>query len=73
MISTGRLYQIRECQDIFSKPTPTEEFLNDWLVRTCETIDRISSSHFYFDWWIQSHRRKPYLKNCGGLLLQQSR
>ena len=27
-------------QDINSEPTPTKEFLEDWLVRTCEIIDR---------------------------------
>lgn len=38
---------------IFSKPEPTEEYLQDWLVRTCEIIDRYRPAVLYFDWWIQ--------------------
>ncbi|MDQ9758743.1 hypothetical protein RFZ45_07385, partial [Acinetobacter baumannii] len=25
--------------DLYSKPEPTEEYMQDWLVRTCEIID----------------------------------
>lgn len=49
-------------QNIFSKPEPTEEFLQDWLVRTCEIIDRYHPKVLYFDWWIQHSSCKPYLK-----------
>lgn len=48
--------------DIFSKPEPTEEYLQDWLVRTCELIDRYHPKILYFDWWIQHNSFKPYLK-----------
>ena len=48
--------------DIFSKPEPTEEYLQDWLVRTCEIIDRYHPKILYFDWWIQHSACKPYLK-----------
>ena len=37
-------------QDLFSTPTPTEEYLQDWLVRTCEIIDKYQPSVLYFDW-----------------------
>lgn len=49
-------------QDLHSKPEPTEEFLHDWLCRTCEIIDRYHPKIVYFDWWIQHHAAKPYLK-----------
>ncbi len=49
-------------QDLFSSPTPTEEFLNDWLVRCCEIVDKYKPSIVYFDWWIQHSSVKPYLK-----------
>lgn len=49
-------------QDLFSEPVPTEEFLQDWLVRTCEIIDRYRPCMLYFDWWIQHSAAKPYLK-----------
>ncbi|OAS89083.1 MULTISPECIES: alpha-L-fucosidase [Metabacillus] len=48
-------------QDLFS-PSPSEEFLEDWLIRTCEIVDRYRPKIMYFDWWIQHHAVKPYLK-----------
>lgn len=41
---------------------PTEEWLEDWMVRTCELIDRYRPKLIYFDWWIQNLAFKPYLK-----------
>ena len=48
--------------DIFAVPQPTEEYLDDWLVRTCELIDRMQPKILYFDWWIQQACAKDYLK-----------
>jgi len=48
--------------DLFSVPMPTEEFMEDWLVRTCEIIDEYQPQILYFDWWIQHSSTKPYLK-----------
>ena len=41
---------------------PTEEFMQDWLIRTCELIDRYQPKILYFDWWIHRIEMKPYLK-----------
>lgn len=41
---------------------PSEEWLTDWMVRTCEFIDRYQPKVLYFDWWIQNYAFKPYLK-----------
>lgn len=49
-------------QDLYAEPRPTEEFLNDWMIRTCEIIDRYEPNVLYFDWWIQEECAKPYLK-----------
>lgn len=49
-------------EDLYSKPYPTEEFLEDWLARTCEIVDRFQPKLIYFDWWIQHEAVKPYLK-----------
>lgn len=49
-------------QDLYSEPVPTEEYLQDWLVRTCEIVDRYHPKIVYFDWWIQHSAVKPYLK-----------
>lgn len=48
--------------DLFSTPTPSEEYMNDWLVRCCEIIDEYQPSILYFDWWIQIAAMKPYLQ-----------
>ncbi len=49
-------------QDLFAKPYPSEEFLEDWVCRTCEIIDRYQPKILYFDWWIQHEAYKPYLR-----------
>ncbi len=48
--------------DLYSTPTPSKAFLEDWLVRTCEIVDRYQPRIMYFDWWIQHASVKPYLK-----------
>lgn len=48
--------------DLFSEPTPSKEFLEDWLVRCCELVDSYRPKIVYFDWWIQHNSVKPYLK-----------
>ncbi len=49
-------------QDLFSTPSPSREFLEDWLMRTCEIVDRYRPRIVYFDWWIHHSAVKPYLK-----------
>ncbi len=48
--------------DLFSKPSPSKEFMEDWLIRCCELVDNYNPKIFYFDWWIQHSAAKPYLK-----------
>lgn len=48
--------------DLFSEPTPSKEFLEDWLIRCCEIVDKFSPRIIYFDWWIEHSAVKPYLK-----------
>lgn len=48
--------------DILSVPQPTQEFLEDWMIRTCELIDKKQPHVLYFDWWIQQVSAKEYLK-----------
>lgn len=59
-------------QDLYARPYPDQEFLEDWLCRTCEIIDSYQPRMLYFDWWIQHEAYKPYLRkiaayyyNCG--------
>ncbi|MBR0395815.1 MAG: alpha-L-fucosidase [Clostridiales bacterium] len=49
-------------EDVFSPAKPSEEWLCDWLVKTCELIDKCRPMILYFDTWIQNEAFKPYLK-----------
>ena len=41
---------------------PNEEFLDDWLARTCELVDKYEPQLVWFDWWIEEPAFKPYLQ-----------
>ncbi len=49
-------------EDVFATPYPTKEFLDDWLIRTCEIIDKYQPKILYFDWWIQHEGYKETLQ-----------
>lgn len=51
-----------ELSDVYSEPTPDAEFLEDWLCRCCEIVDKYRPKIMYFDWWIQHSSVKPYLR-----------
>jgi len=50
-----------DLNDLYS-PAPPKEFLDDWLLRTCEIVDRYRPRLIYFDWWIQHSSMRPYIK-----------
>lgn len=52
----------REHHDMNSTPAPSAEYLEDWLLRTCEFVENYRPKILYFDWWIQHRSFKPYLK-----------
>ncbi|WP_241680905.1 alpha-L-fucosidase [Pseudactinotalea suaedae] len=41
---------------------PNEAFLQDWLLRTVEIIDRYRPQVLWFDWWIETPAFEPYLR-----------
>lgn len=41
---------------------PTEEWLRDWLVSSCDLIDRYQPSSLFFDWWVSYKAFRPYMK-----------
>ncbi len=41
---------------------PNEEFLEDWLLRTVEVVDRYRPQVLWFDWWIEQPAFEPYLR-----------
>ncbi len=40
---------------------PHEAFLQDWLARTCELVDKYQPQLVWFDWWIEQPYFAPYL------------
>ncbi|MFC4627460.1 alpha-L-fucosidase [Promicromonospora alba] len=40
---------------------PNERYLEDWLLRAVEIIDRYRPQVLWFDWWIEQPAFKPYL------------
>ncbi len=48
--------------DDHATPVPSEEFMEDWLVRSCEIIDRFHPRVLYYDWWIMQEALRPYFK-----------
>jgi len=41
---------------------PDEEWLEDWLARTCEIVDKYRPQLVWFDWWINNPAYEPYLR-----------
>lgn len=41
---------------------PNREFLDDWLARCCELVDKYQPQLFWFDWWIEQPTFAPYLQ-----------
>ena len=41
---------------------PDKAFLEDWLVRTCEIVDKYQPQLVWFDWWIAQPAFQPYLR-----------
>ncbi|GAB4424005.1 MAG: alpha-L-fucosidase [Anaerolineae bacterium] len=43
-------------------PRPDARFLDDWLARCCELVDKYRPQVFWFDWWIEQVVFEPYLQ-----------
>jgi alpha-L-fucosidase len=48
--------------DMDSGPWPSAEYLEDWLARTCEVVDKYQPLLVWFDWWIDHPAFEPYLQ-----------
>jgi alpha-L-fucosidase len=44
------------------RPRPDARFLDDWLARCCELVDKYQPQVFWFDWWIEQAVFEPYLQ-----------
>ena len=58
--------------DIYGEPAPSREYMEDWLLRTCELIDRYRPAILYFDWWIEHSAAKPWLKKLAAYYYNQA-
>lgn len=47
-------------QEWMAHPDPA--YLDDWLARTTEIVERYHPEIVWFDWWIQTKEFEPYLK-----------
>jgi alpha-L-fucosidase len=44
------------------QPRPDGKYLEDWLARTCELVDKYQPQVVWFDWWIEQAVFEPYLQ-----------
>ena len=44
------------------QPRPDAKYLDDWLSRTCELVDKYRPQLVWFDWWIEQIVFEPYLQ-----------
>ncbi len=51
----------------------TTEFLNDWLLRSKELVDKYQPQLFWFDQWIERDGYEPYLKTFASYYYNQAR
>lgn len=51
----------KDLSSLYQAP-PSKAFLDDWLARTCELVDKYQPQLVWFDWWIQHDAFKPYLQ-----------
>ena len=43
--------------------TPSPEYMNDWLLRNTELVNKYHPQLFWFDWWIEQPAMDPYRKS----------
>ena len=49
------IHKINNLHNMFKQEhgiTPTKEWLKDWLVNSCELIDKYHPETLFFDWWV---------------------
>jgi len=50
---------------------PNDAFLEDWLARTCELVDKYRPQLVWFDWWIEQPVFEPYLRQFAAYYYNQ--
>jgi alpha-L-fucosidase len=44
------------------RPRPDGRFMEDWLARCCEIVDKYRPQVVWFDWWIEQAAFEPYVQ-----------
>lgn len=50
---------------------PDKAYLDDWLLRTSELVDKYKPQLVWFDWWIEQPAFKPYLQEFASYYYNQ--
>jgi alpha-L-fucosidase len=58
----ARVIETTEWNSLDWEPRPDERFLQDWLARCKELVDKYQPQVFWFDWWIEQAVFEPYLQ-----------
>jgi alpha-L-fucosidase len=53
------------------KDSLTAEFMNDWLLRCTELVDKYKPQVFWFDWWIEQKAMEPYRRTFASYYYNQ--
>jgi alpha-L-fucosidase len=65
--------QIHSPFDSASKPpVMTPEYMNDWLLRDVELVEKYHPQLFWFDWWIEQKEMEPYRKSFASFYYNQA-
>ena len=51
---------------------PFPAYLNDWLARSAELVQKYHPELVYFDWWVQQPEFQPYLKKFAAFYYNQA-
>jgi alpha-L-fucosidase len=51
---------------------PDAAYLNDWLARSAEMVERYHPELIYFDWWVEQDTFQPYLKRFAAFYYNQA-
>ena len=51
---------------------PDPAYLNDWLARSAEIVEKYHPELVYFDWWVEQPEFQPYLKRFAAFYYNQA-
>lgn len=61
-VTASKEHRTPEWKDQDWRPRPNAKFMEDWLARCCELVDKYRPQVIWFDWWIEQAVFEPYLQ-----------